>query len=72
MRHFVAVHVSVADVAFGCRRLRTSPRSLDAAVLTSDPALPSVDFLSGNHAYSAVSSGGTEGANVFRERIRCR
>ena len=72
MRHFVAVHVSVADVAFGCRRLRTSSRSPDAAALASVPVLPSFDFLSSHHADSAVWSGGAKGANVFRERIRCR
>ena len=72
MKHFVAVHVSPADVAFGCRRPRTSPRSPDAAALTSVPVLPSFDFLSSNHADSAVSSGGAKGANVFLERIQCR
>jgi hypothetical protein len=72
MRHFVAVHVSAADVAIGCRRYCISLRSSGAADLTSDPAPPSADFLSGNHTYSAIWTGRVEGANVFRERIRCR
>ena len=42
------------------------------AAFEPDAAPPSVDFLCGNHTCSAVWTCRAEGADVFREWIRCR